>query len=85
MILVKNVKIFISCFCLEISLDYMFGDVLNRKQAFLDYTNISFYLATKLDVSWVRGWSRILVKIFNFLNFFFLVEKIARERCLVML
>ena len=69
MILVKNVKIFISCFCLEISLDYMFGDVLNRKQAFQDYTNISFYLATKLDVSWGAGpgfWSKFLI----FLIFF---------------
>ena len=54
----------------EISLDYMFGDVLNRKQAFLDYTNISFYLATKLDVSWGAGpgfWSKFLI----FFIFFF--------------
>ena len=40
MMLVKNV--FISCFCLEKSEQEMFGDVLDRKQGFLDYKNISF-------------------------------------------
>ena len=43
MILVKSVKIFHLLFLCEISLKYMFGDCSRlKKQAFVDYGNISF-------------------------------------------
>ena len=35
-------KFFISFFVCEQGLEKMFGDVLDRKQAFVDYENINF-------------------------------------------
>ena len=42
MILVKNVKIFHFLFLCEQRLEKSFGDVLDRKQDFPEYKNISF-------------------------------------------
>ena len=47
MILVKNKFLFLWPKILE----RMFGDVLDRKQAFLGSKNISFFPVAKLDVS----------------------------------
>ena len=41
-------KFVISYFCVAKSWEMMFGDVLDGKQAFPEYENISFYLAAKL-------------------------------------
>lgn len=46
----KMLKFVISYFCVAKSWEMMFGDVLDGKQAFPEYENISFYLAAKLMV-----------------------------------
>ena len=51
----------------------MFGDILDRKQAFLDY-KISI-LPSRQIRCFLRGWSKILVKIFNIFLIFFSVKK----------
>ena len=42
MILVNNLNCLHCLFLLEIGLEMMFGDVLDRKEAFLDFENIDF-------------------------------------------
>ena len=42
MILIKNSKFFHCLILLKIVLEMMFGDVLDRKEAFLDFKNIYF-------------------------------------------
>ena len=42
MVLVKNVKFLLSLYLGKTGLEIVFGDVLDRKQAFLDYKNVDF-------------------------------------------
>ena len=42
MILVKNSNFFHCLFLLKIVLEMMFGDVLDRKEAFFDYKKVYF-------------------------------------------
>ena len=42
MVLVKNVKFLLGLYLGKTGLEIVFGDVLDRKQAFLDYKNVDF-------------------------------------------
>ena len=42
MILVKNVKFLLGLYLGKTGLEIVFGDVLDRKQAFPDYKNVNF-------------------------------------------
>ena len=50
----------------------MFNGVLNKKEAFLDYENVSFFKCPKLHFS--QGVNTILVKKLEFFLYLFLVK-----------
>ena len=67
MILDKNLKLFYRLYMDKISLEKMFGDVLDRKQAFPVYKKINFI--------WSPNWifpKGLGVKILKFLHYSFL-------------
>ena len=73
--MINNQELFHRLLCEE----EMFGDVVDRKQAFLDYKNINF--TQPPNQMFPERLSMILVKIFKIFHFFFV--KVAQERCLV--
>ena len=50
MILVKNSNFLHGLFLLKIGPEMVFGDVLDRKEVFLDNKNIFFYMSEKSEI-----------------------------------
>ena len=69
MILVKNSKFLLGLYLGKIGLEIVFGDVLDRKQLFPDYTNV--------DLTWSSHWIFPKGLIQNF-KFFFVVSLWAK-------